>query len=215
MDFSISQEMQLIIIPTIQYAVSAILSGTIHDAFKKIVPMLAISIPEENRQIPKINIFIPALEGYALNQDQPILQEMFYSLLKNSIDKTREEYNHPAFPKILGQLSYDEITLLSIIYKSDNSHNYKLENNYDIYTITSTDFPTNKLKHGNQFNSYIHHLSDLSLIIGAKETIAAYSGRWDSSSNLLSYVIKLTPFGEQFVESCMSEEAEELLKALI
>ena len=101
MDFSISQEMQLIIIPTIQYAVSAILSGTIHDAFKKIVPMLAISIPEENRQIPKINIFIPALEGYALNQDQPILQEMFYSLLKNSIDKTREEYNHPAFPRIL------------------------------------------------------------------------------------------------------------------
>lgn len=95
--------MQAYIGTSLHYAVASILSEVVHDAFKNIVFLLKRDIPLENRQIPKHNIFISSLEGYAINPDQPVLQEMFYNLLKNSMDKTKQDLCHPAFPQILRQ----------------------------------------------------------------------------------------------------------------
>ncbi len=188
-------------------------TGKIADRLDRLSDRICKDIPLENQVSPSANTLVPILKGIVYNEDGTILQEIFYNLLKNSIDKTREDLCHPAFPHILKQLSYDEIILLSIANKANN-YNYKLGNDFDLYTITDTNFPKDKLKYKEQFNSYIYHLSDMSLIIGAKETIAAHSGRYDGGLNMLLYSIKLTPFGKQFMKSCMSDKTEELIKDL-
>ena len=205
--------MQLIIIPTIQYAVSAILSGTVHDAFKIVIPSLSISVPIEDRQIPKRNIFIPALEGYALNQDQPILQEMFYNLLKNSIDKTREEYNHPAFPKILGQLSKEELITLYRCYKICTDEKYALPP--PMSTRISMDYTSVIISHLIGLG-----LMNVKLNIEAEPEYSIFNDYLDKKDSHIINVsknewIEMNPFGNQFIKACMSDETEELLKDLI
>lgn len=72
-------------------------------------------IPLVNRIIPVKNIAVPCLEGIVLNTDNEILQNNCTALLEKSMDKTKQELCHPAFPKILSQLSVDEILLLYYI----------------------------------------------------------------------------------------------------
>lgn len=45
------------------------------------------------------------MDGLMLNQDSKSMSEMFYNLLKSSMDKETKDFVHPAFPQILKQMS--------------------------------------------------------------------------------------------------------------
>ncbi|MGL4388665.1 MAG: Abi-alpha family protein [Brevinema sp.] len=187
-------------------------SGLAYDTLKEVVA----KIPVINRMIPAKNIAIPCLEGIVLNTDNEILQNMFISLLTNSMDKTKQDLSHPAFPKILSQLSVDEVILLyymsSISYgKIERIKDYKwnglqqkvrssIELEFD-YQYNIELLNINKI-----FNFIVSHLHSLG-IIKTEES--------DSRQYPIIFTLTLNDVGKQFLKSCLNEEAEELLKDLI
>ena len=190
---SIPPEMRPYIVPAMHYAVASILSGTVHDAFKNVIELLSESIPLKNRSIPKHNIFIPALEGYALNPDQPILQEMFYNLLVNSMDKTKQDLCHPAFPNILSQLSIDEIIVL---YQYDKNN---IKENMGSPTTLSFAVDTKST-----IKSYLVQLGLLALFDCSQVANGAYG-----------YILQCSSYGKQFIKACINEKTEELINEII
>lgn len=83
-------------------------------------------IPIVNRIIPAKNIVIPCLEGMVLNTDNEILQNNFIAMLESSMDKTKQNLVHPAFPKILSQLSVDELLILYYVNTKRIPHCYSV-----------------------------------------------------------------------------------------
>ena len=59
-----------------------------------------------------------------LNQDSKSMSEMFYNLLKSSMDKKTKDFVHPAFPQILKQMSPQEARFLLDIYNDKITRNY-------------------------------------------------------------------------------------------
>ncbi|WP_158634685.1 Abi-alpha family protein [Brachyspira aalborgi] len=55
-------------------------------------------IKEEEIEFTKI---LPIMDGLMLNQDNKLMGEMFYNLLKSYMDKETKDFVHPAFPQIL------------------------------------------------------------------------------------------------------------------
>lgn len=167
----------------------------------------------ENQVTPPANILVPILEGMVYNEDGTLLQEMFYNLLKNSIDKTRQEFNHPSFPKILGQLSKEELIILCRCYK--------------IHTYEKYAFPPTRISM-DYTSVIITHLIGLGLISKQLDIQTRTEQRsllhpkynLNKEENPIVEVsknewIEMNPFGEQFIESCMSGKTEELIKDLI
>lgn len=70
-------------------------------------------------QSPNINILIPTINGLSLNLDETLLGKMFFNILQNSVDKTKQKFLSPAFPKILEQLTKDEAIML-VLLKNKN-----------------------------------------------------------------------------------------------
>ncbi len=160
---------------------------------------------------PAKNIAVPCLEGIVLNTDNEILQNSFIAILEKAMDNREVDSQHPAFPKILAQLSVDEILICYTILK-DESFIYKHENELDIYTITSTTFPKNNMSNDGLFEQYIQNLSQSGIIKSSSNMVSAHSGRWDSASHKIVYPLNLSSYGKQFLKACLNEKSESLLK---
>lgn len=65
------------------------------------------NVPKENRSEAMPNITIPTLQNLALHDDDALLGEMFLNILQSSVDKTKQKFVSPAFPKILEQISQE------------------------------------------------------------------------------------------------------------
>ena len=210
----IPPEMMPFVGETLHYAVSSILSGTVHDAFKKVIGSLKEDIPLKHRQIPKHNIFIPALEGYALNPDQPILQKMFYNLLVNAMDKTKQDLCHPAFPNILRQLSEDDILLLYLfrqkVYVIGAQGEYITDKDIETLNFPYWDYFLAKIGKKKVFSTVwfsIQHLKHLDLL---RSTDITKQGEDQSV-----YDIVTTEKGKIFIDACINNESRELLDKII
>ena len=69
-------------------------------------------VPEDRQQAAPSHIAGPALQNLVfLDEDSP-LAELYLELLKRAIDKERSNEAHPAFIKIIEQLSPEEAVLL-------------------------------------------------------------------------------------------------------
>lgn len=83
------------------------LSGS-NNFFKDIFIRLEKEIKQENvikKEEIEFNKILPIMDGLMLNQDSKSMSEMFYNLLKSSMDKETKDFVHPAFPQILKQMS--------------------------------------------------------------------------------------------------------------
>lgn len=174
-------------------------SGLAYDMLKETFER----IPVVNRIIPAKNIAVPCLEGIVLNTDNEILQNNFIAMLEKSMDKTKLDLCHPAFPKILGQLSVDEIMLL--YYVNIGKLNVSLGRlqaqiqNHNRKFHKETRELLNFFSIPTSYQFYIDHLEILGLLINSKN----------------SYGMMLTQFGEQFLKACLNERSEELIKEII
>ncbi|MGL4367903.1 MAG: Abi-alpha family protein [Brevinemataceae bacterium] len=157
----------------------------------------------ENQLEPKPHLLVPILEGMVYHEDDTPIQEMFYNLLKTLWDKTKKELCHPAFPKILSQLSVDEIMLL--IKFTDRKFRIPSPDP-DIRRkqhINKLEF-LKQLYHSTNLRLYCYHLDSLSLVDSSKD-ISVYP----------YYTSYITEFGEQFLKACLNERSEELIKDII
>lgn len=89
---------------------------TVGSWVKKKLDAKLIGVPEEQRQIPPKNIIEPILYNVYLTEDIPDLSEMYLNLLASSINSSTSTIAHPAYIKVIEQLTSDEARILSNLY---------------------------------------------------------------------------------------------------
>ncbi|MGX3043729.1 Abi-alpha family protein [Helicobacter sp. T3_23-1056] len=87
----------------------------LNDRIQKWFERIENNVPKQNRIEAKPYITIPTLQNLALHDDETLLGEMFFNILQSSVDKTKQGFLSPAFPKILEQLSQDEAKILTLL----------------------------------------------------------------------------------------------------
>ena len=175
------------------------------ERFDKWCNRLDNEISRENQISPMPYLLVPILEGMVYHEDDTPIQEMFYNLLKKSMDKTQEDLCHPAFPKILSQLSVDELILLW--HFSGRKPEYVLSPRFFLMShdqmgrrnIKKQEFLSNLEKDFN-INLYCEHLRSLNLVDFHNDIYGHYE-------NAI-----LTQFGKQFLKVCLNEKTEKLIK---
>jgi hypothetical protein len=187
--------------------------ATYHDRWERYLKKISKKVDEKNLTPGHPQIIIPVLEGLILSYENTLLSEFFINLLANSIDKTKQNLAHPAFPKIIQQLSHDEAVILYFLKKRkfkvtqqfDFDHSKHLISNM---RIINNEFPLNKLQFPENLFLYLDHLHSLNI-----------AGMWKTKDEAIidkkindqvgGYVyneISLTKFGELFVDSCAPDK---------
>ena len=85
--------------------------------FKAMLEEIIASVPEERQQPAKPSISAPVLMELRFTEEGSHLRTMYMNLLKRAIDKERCDEAHPAFVKLVGQLSPLEAVLLRFMNK--------------------------------------------------------------------------------------------------
>ncbi|WP_027327612.1 Abi-alpha family protein [Helicobacter pametensis] len=204
------------------------LCGAYGVRFRKWCKRIENEIDEKNIQEAQPNILLPTLAGLTINPDETLLGEMFFNILKGSIDKTKQKFLSPAFPKILEQLSKDEAVMLVLLKKKNHSleiwEHDTIEDEEEILIDVKTkalffdsgtpcrqeikynECKNEKLDFQDRFYFYCDHLSTLNLI----ECIEIDRKRNDRL--LIRYAqLRLTQFGQKFSHACISPKCEEYI----
>lgn len=188
---------------------------------------LSAEVDEKNIQEAQPNILLPTLAGLAINPDETLLGEMFFNILKSSIDKTKQKFLSPAFPKILEQLSKDEAVML-VLLKKQKEFKITLRpkksreiGSFNLDELVNTDFPFEAISFFDNFWSYCQHLQTLGLF---SINISFPSYELSSYGVITNYQIKkyqaeiiniltfsLTDFGIMFTQSCVDPKCEEYI----
>lgn len=188
---------------------------------------LSNEIDEKNMQEAQPNILLPALAGLAINPDETLLGEMFFNILKSSIDKTKQKFLSPAFPKILEQLSKDEAVMLVLLKKQKklkitlNPLESRELGAFIQGEVIESNFVIQQVEFIENIWSYYQHMQALGLCFMEIEypdihispfgMIASVKNpKYEASTkNVLSFY--LNDFGEHFVEACISPKCEEYI----
>lgn len=204
----------------------------LNNRIKKWFERIENNVSKENRIKAKPYITIPTLQNLSLQNDEELLGEMFFNILQSSVDKTKQKFLSPAFPKILEQLTKDEAIMLVLLKKQKYKYHTKMDldknNNHFINEkIELNEFPLDKFEFQENLWLYNNHLHNLNLsgCWEYKEPEPIYSGNEiETGSGAISYRIpeqigikhfsefRLTEFGEAFAEVCITKECEEFLK---
>lgn len=206
--------------------------GVGFDRFQQWCDIIRNNVKEENMQSPNINILIPTINGLSLNPDETLLGEMFFNILQSSVDKTKQKFLSPAFPKILEQLTKDEAIMLVLLKKQKYKYHTKMDldknnNRFINEKIELNEFPLDKFEFQENlwlYNNHLHYLN-LSGCWEYKEQEPIYSGNEiEMGSGAISChtpeqigvkrfsEFRLTEFGEAFADVCITKECEEFLK---
>src|SRR5208337_3850671 len=157
-------------------------------------------VPEDRQQEAAPSIAIPILMDLRFMEDDNPLTELFLNLLARAIDKERCNEAHPAFAKIIEQMSPDEAMVMwqfrdreSWIEPTPGEQNVE------------TTFPRDSLTYPENFSTYVEHLAALNLLrlpmilptlTGDEPLPLEYGGQ-------STYI---TRFGKQFVEACIPDD---------
>ncbi|RDK84655.1 Abi-alpha family protein [Marinirhabdus gelatinilytica] len=154
------------------------------------------------KKVP-LKILLPLLENASL-EEEPLLNEMWENLLINYIDSSKN-LNSIIFPKILSQLSTEDVIVLKKIRKFCNTLiSVGNKNHIKIPTSNISGYSLDR-----PFN--IEELSNLIRLNILKEIIqfnhSAFiilsSGRLEPQEEVITDdTIVLTEFGEKFIKAC-------------
>lgn len=214
------------------------LCGAYSTRFRKWCKRLENEIDEKNMQEAQPNILIPTLAGLAINPDETLLGEMFFNILKSSIDKTKQKFLSPAFPKILEQLSKDEAVILTLIkkygeirfeylYWADKDTQEYREELEKVHSNESKIDRSLFLMHRNhlatfgifKFSSFqeseslfkmVNQLINYKSLEGQKIITSGKSSEYQTICRLFQS-ITFNDFGKHFAEACISPKCEEYI----
>lgn len=180
------------------------------DRWQRFLTKVATKVEEENLVEAPAQVVGTIIEGMLYVDDESLIGEMFAQLLADSIDKTKQNVVHPAFPKIIQQLSHDEAVILYylkrrgyIVKQQWDLRNGKIEN---MRTIKE-DFPLISLGYPENICMYMDHLS--SLTVGGTWKTQKDEPVYSNGQQVGGITIserKLSDFGKLFAKACVPDE---------
>lgn len=167
-------------------------------------------VPEDRQINAHPLVSGPIIDALKYVESESLIAEMFENLLARAIDKERVNEAHPAFSKIISQLSPDEALILSLFKEKS----YEMEVNFiysynfkdiDGMEIVVNEFPVNDLMFPENYAMYLEHLCNLNLL---KQFNSFHKVKEDSPYNYKYSLIKtkLSSFGELFSKACISKQ---------
>lgn len=165
------------------------------------------AVPEERQQEAAPSVALPVLMELRFMEDENPLTELYVNLLARAIDKERFAEAHPAFSKIIGQMSPDEAIMM--YHFRDRKRWLKplpLK-----HGVQQGRFPILTLAQPANFHMYAKHLEALSLLVLPKNNVElkrspSLDGSFKIASDEDPY-LTLTEFGELFVKACIPEDS--------
>lgn len=162
-------------------------------------------VPEERQQEAAPSIALPVLMDLRFMEDDNPLTELYLTLLTRAIDKERSNEAHPAFVKIIGQMSPDEAV---VIYHFRDQTHWLMPMPIE-YGVWGGAFPILSLAQPTNFHMYAQHLTALNLLTLPTETLelqhhSEFDGTLRVSKNEDPY-LTLTEFGKLFIKACIPE----------
>ena len=141
-------------------------------------------VPEDRQQEAAPSIALPILMDLRFMEDNNPLTGLFLNLLARAIDKERSNEAHPAFVKIIEQMSPDE-AMVMYWFRQNRSLSWPT-----LRTATKDSvFP---IVHPRDSEFYLRHLVTLHLLaMGARRSEVA---------------ITISKFGQRFVTACFPED---------
>jgi hypothetical protein len=119
-------------------------------------------IPPERIAEPQPHVVEPIYRGLVLRTEDDLLRSMFKRLLRQAFDRELQQDLHPAFTKLLNEISPDEALLLYIAKRME-AFKFPSENPADDERGIRP-FPVDDLSHPEDFGEYIDHLVSLGLV---------------------------------------------------
>ncbi|WP_417559827.1 Abi-alpha family protein [Marinomonas sp.] len=167
----------------------------------------------ENRQINAHPLLTgPIIDNLKYVEEESLISEMFENLLARAIDRERASEAHPAFSKIIAQLSPDEAVIL---YHFKNQ-SYEAELNY-IYApnfeyinsieILKNQFPVELLTFPNNYIMYLNHLCHLNLLTQFNNMLHMKESSPYNQKRCIE-TTKTTTFGQLFSQACIPEKTD-------
>lgn len=188
----------------------------------------ANKIPTKNLTLPRVNIFGPTLDGLKYNLDEEYIKDMFTNILLSDMDSTKQSKVLPSYVEIVRQLSKDDAELLQFI-KENHIHTspiLKLKYNFNEGGYVYVSDRVGLIFHNDTIvldPIIIDNLCRLQLInLDFKETLkntSIYDNEFEKIKKLdefkvlpnkvkeLDYskgLLKLTSFGKNFIDICLS-----------
>jgi hypothetical protein len=179
-----------------------------YDRWERYLQKVSDKVKDENLIEGHPQIVIPTLEGLSLTYENTLLSELFINLLANSIDITKQDLAHPAFPSIIRQLSHDEAVILFFLKKK--LCRFNLRYRLGIEETIFEEFPLDKLQYPGHMSLYMNHLHSLniaSVITNNQESL--FEDNKQIEVNTYNER-RLTDFGELFAVSCVPDSFDNL-----
>jgi len=165
-------------------------------------------VPEERQIEAPPSVALPVLMNLRYMEDENPLTELYLNLLARAIDRARQNEAHPAFVRIIDQLSPDEALILfllrdrlSVFFKFDKERylewarvpsNEAHPSSWNSQTPTSEDL-TSSIFRPEYTSMNLERLQALTLV--RRRNVAARL-----------FPFSLTQFGELFVRACIPED---------
>lgn len=184
-----------------------------HDRFERYLEKVSNNVEDDNLIEGHPQIVIPSLEGLSCCEENSLVAEMFINLLSKAIDKTKLNLAHPAFAKIIQQLSTDESIIL--FYLKKQSYKLKEESDFDqathVFSNRRTiheEFPLHCLAFPDNFWMYMDHLHSLNIAgtweINNQQPIIDKETKVQTGVYVYSER-RITPFGKLFCDACVPD----------
>ncbi len=194
------------------------------DRWERYLEKISSNVKEENLIEGHPQVVVPALEGLCYAQEDSIISELFINLLSKAIDKTKLDLAHPAFAKIIQQLSPDEAVVLFFLKKRSYKLREKVDHDIDFDSddplseqlnkqLISDEFPISKLTYSQHISLYMDHLHSLNLADSLATGPGDYIIDEQTKKTVGSYINserRLTPFGRLFSNACVPDSYQDL-----
>ena len=150
-------------------------------------------VPEDRQQEAAPSIALPILMDLRFMEDENPLTELYLNLLARAIDKERCDEAHPAFVKIIEQMSPDEAM---IMYRFRQNDSLPIPVSPGL-TFYETCIPY--VVHPKHTQTNLTHLLSLGLL-------REYRKQFRAPGEDLDHSLHLSRFGRLFVEACIPED---------
>jgi len=180
------------------------------DRLKAFCEKVRQRVPEERHVEAPPSIALPVLLSLRYMEDDNPLTELFLNLLARAIDKERQGEAHPAFVRIIEQMSPDEAMLIHLLRENHACFRFPLARRdvapsdaiqYGAWHIVNaeTDFPIQRLANPGRSFMYFDHLRTLNLVEQSPGSLR---------SPIPERTYYLTEFGRFFLKACVPDDFE-------
>ncbi|MEM9346404.1 MAG: Abi-alpha family protein [Planctomycetota bacterium] len=116
------------------------LAGAYRDRIEPWLDSIRNSVPDERKVESPPEIAGPVLEAMRFRETDSVCGQMFEELLKSSIDSNKQSLTHPAFPKLIDEMSVHEAVIFERLCRAKSDLSNELNFNSDVVDHSTTSF---------------------------------------------------------------------------